>query len=320
MPTIIDTNIQRAADILKAGGLVAIPTETVYGLAANIYDENAIQKIFALKQRPLFNPLIVHIHALEQLPALVQELPSNARALAARFWPGSLTLILPKKQNIPDVITAGKDTVGIRMPHHPLALSLLRKLDFPLAAPSANPFTAISPTRPEHVKQYFDGRLQMVLDGGACRNGIESTIIGFDGDTPILYRLGAVAVADIEAVVGRVEVRNHKEVAPDAPGMLAKHYAPRTPTYLVDDVAQFIKDRKEQQIGAITFQHPTTSERAHIAKVLSARGDLQEAAARLYAILHELDSLSLDIIVAERLPDHGLGQSINDRLGRATKK
>ena len=126
MPTIIDTNIQRAADILKAGGLVAIPTETVYGLAANIYDENAIQKIFALKQRPLFNPLIVHIHALEQLPALVQELPPNARALAARFWPGSLTLILPKKQNITDIITAGKDTVGIRMPHLPLALSLLR--------------------------------------------------------------------------------------------------------------------------------------------------------------------------------------------------
>ncbi|MEO9890018.1 L-threonylcarbamoyladenylate synthase, partial [Nonlabens ulvanivorans] len=177
--TLVSKDILKAAEILKREELVAIPTETVYGLAGNIYSETAIKKIFEMKKRPFFNPLIVHIHSMEQVMELAVNFPDKAKELAQAFWPGSLTLILPKKNEVPDLITARKDTVGIRMPQHELTLELLRNLDFPVAAPSANPFTHISPTTAQHVKNYFDGSLEMVLDGGNCENGIESTIIGF---------------------------------------------------------------------------------------------------------------------------------------------
>ncbi|MFK7932368.1 MAG: L-threonylcarbamoyladenylate synthase [Saprospiraceae bacterium] len=317
--TIVTSDIQQASEILKRNNLVAIPTETVYGLAGNIYSETAIRKIFALKQRPLFNPLIVHIHSIAQLDNLVRYVPPKAKLLAERFWPGSLTLILPKQDSIPDLITAGKDTVGVRMPNHPLTLQLLKTLDFPLAAPSANPFTAISPTRPEHVKNYFNGKLKMVLDGGNCQNGIESTIVGFEVDTPVLYRLGSIAVEAIEEVVGSIEIKNKKEVAPNAPGMLERHYAPTTRTYLVDDVADFIRNFSDKKIGVLVFNQPPNISNIAALKILSPSGNLAEAAAKLYATLHELDKLDLDIIVAERFPNRGVGKSINDRLERATK-
>ncbi|MEM8907801.1 MAG: L-threonylcarbamoyladenylate synthase, partial [Bacteroidota bacterium] len=230
--TVISSAIAKASEILRNEDLVAIPTETVYGLAGNIYSELAIRKIFQLKQRPLYNPLIVHLPAVERLADIVSSVPEQARLLAEQFWPGPLTLVLKKKSIVPDLITAGKDTVAVRVPNHPLTLQLLEDLDFPLAAPSANPFGSISPTNPNHVKNYFDGQLRMILDGGACQKGIESTIIGFEKEQAILYRLGSIPVEEISKVIGPIQVKNKKEKAPNAPGMLSRHYAPRTPTYL----------------------------------------------------------------------------------------
>lgn len=317
--TIVSKDIVKAVNILNNNDVVAIPTETVYGLAGNIYSERAIRKIFEIKQRPLFNPLIVHIHSLEQVEEIVSEFPEKAKILAKAFWPGSLTLVLKEKSHIPDLITAGKDTVAIRMPNHPVTLSLLKALTFPLAAPSANPFGCISPTSALHVEGYFKNTIKMVLDGGNCKNGIESTIIGFENNNPVLYRLGSISIEEINAVIGEVKIKNKKEIAPDAPGMLARHYAPKTKTYLVKDVVSFVRDNSNKKIGVILFSDAILdSNMAHV-EVLSKSGDLKEAASKLYSTLHKLDTLDLDMIVAEFFPDYGLGKSINDRLFRATK-
>lgn len=318
--TIVSDDIKKAVEVLNDEDLVAIPTETVYGLAGNIFSKKAIKKIFELKQRPLFNPLIVHTYSIGQLDKFVSHMPDKAKKLAEAFWPGSLTLILKKKSSIPDLVTAGKDTVGIRIPNHPLTLSLLKELDFPLAAPSANPFGCISPTSPLHVKNYFHGKLSMVLDGGNCQNGIESTIIGFEDEEPVLYRLGSISIEEITAIVGLIEVKNKKEVAPDAPGMLSRHYAPETSTFLVDDIVPFVAQNVDKKIGVLRFDKGLDGANIEATEILSDKGDLKEAASNLYAALHKLDKLDLDIIVAEKFPDYGLGKSINDRLERATKK
>lgn len=317
--TIISSDIAKAIEILNNEDVVAIPTETVYGLAGNIYSEKAIRKIFEVKQRPLFNPLIVHIHAMEQIATMVRDFPEKAQLLAKAFWPGSLTLVLKKQLVIPDLITAGKDSVAIRMPNHPVALSLLRQLTFPLAAPSANPFNRISPTCSEHVENYFRDEIKMVLEGGTCVNGLESTIIGFENNEPIIYRLGSISIEDLESVVGTIKVNNKQENKPDAPGMLAKHYAPKTKTFLVTDVEEFIKNKKDKKIGILRFSNAMPlPDGIHVA-ILSRSGNLEEAAANLYNALHKLDNLNLDLIVAEAMPDRGLGKSINDRLERAAK-
>lgn len=317
--TIVSKDLSKAIEILSREELVAIPTETVYGLAGNIYSETAIKKIFEMKKRPFFNPLIVHIHSVEQVMELASEFPDKAQQLAQAFWPGSLTLILPKKSKVPDLITAGKDTVGIRMPNHSLTLELLRNLDFPLAAPSANPFTHISPTTALHVKNYFDGELEMVLDGGDCKNGIESTIVGFENGAPVVYRLGSISLEDIAAVIGSVALKNNKEQAPNAPGMLEKHYAPRTKTFLVPDITPFIAQYPDKKIGLLL--HSTLHQDYEVSQIiyLSKSGNLKETAANLYSAMHQMDQYDLDMIVAQRLPDHDLGTSINDRLERATK-
>ncbi|MGB5243350.1 MAG: L-threonylcarbamoyladenylate synthase [Lutimonas sp.] len=317
--TIISNNISEAVKILSNEDVVAIPTETVYGLAGNIYSEKAIRRIFEVKQRPLFNPLIVHVHSIEQLKEIVMDIPAKAQLLAEAFWPGSLTLILKKKPGIPEVITAGKETVAVRIPNHPVALKLLRELPFPLAAPSANPFNRISPTSAMHVESYFKDSIKMVLDGGECENGLESTIIGFEDNEPVLYRLGAISVEEIEKIVGKISIKNKQEKAPNAPGMLAKHYSPKTKTYLVDDVEKFIADHSDKAIGLICFSKPMAALHIKHVEVLSESGDLKEAASKLYSSLHKLDDLQLDMIVAQRLPDIGLGKSMNDRLERATK-
>ena len=248
--SIISKDIQKAVQLLTENQLVAIPTETVYGLAGNIFSEKAIKSIFSTKKRPFFNPLIVHIPSIDSLSDLVTHVPEKAKLLAAAFWPGSLTLVLKKSNKIPDLITAGKDTVAVRVPNHPITLALLKKLPFPLAAPSANPFGSISPTKPTHVENYFRNSIKMVLDGGSCANGIESTIIGFENEEPVIYRLGALPLEEIEAVVGAISIKNKKEEKPDAPGMLARHYAPKTSTFLVDNVAAEI----EKNIGNNDFK------------------------------------------------------------------
>lgn len=314
----ISTDISQAIELLSQEELVAIPTETVYGLAGNIYSKKAIQAIFTMKRRPLYNPLIVHVHDLKQVAQLTSSFPTKAQELAAAFWPGPLTLILPKSDKVPDLITAGKDSVGIRMPGHPLALELLSQLDFPLAAPSANPFTRISPTTAQHVAQYFTHELSLVLDGGPCTAGIESSIVGFIDEQPILYRLGSISQEDIEQVVGPVQLITSNNTAPQAPGMIDKHYAPQTRFVLTTDVEKSIQENHGLNIGLLVHDNSYYIDIQHV-EYLSKKGDLQEAATRLYAAMQRLDQLDLDVIIAQQFPDHGLGKSMNDRLRRAAK-
>ena len=315
----ISTDIVKAKEILENGELVAIPTETVYGLAGNIYSEKAIAKIFDTKKRPLYNPLIVHIASYKKLEEIAAEIPEKAKKLAQVFWPGSLTLVLKKQPNIPNSITAGKDTVAVRIPNHTLTLALLQTLDFPLAAPSANPFGSISPTTASHVASYFHNDLKMVLDGGNCTNGIESTIIGFENDEPILYRLGALSIEEIEHVIGKVKIKNQKNSEPNAPGMLDKHYAPKTKIIVVDDINAELEKYNDLKIGLLLFQKLPLKSTDFVIEILSGNGNLKEATSNLYAAMHKLDKYNLDIIIAEKFPDNGLGKSINDRLIRASK-
>lgn len=316
--SIISKDIDKAVQILSAEKLVAIPTETVYGLAGNIYSKKAINAIFETKKRPFFNPLIVHIASVEVLPEIVSYIPEKAKLLAKAFWPGPITLVLKKKNVIPDLITAGKDTVAVRIPNHETTLKLLKSLEFPLAAPSANPFGSISPTRAKHVEGYFRNKIEMVLDGGHCKKGIESTIIGFENDTPIIYRLGSTSIEAIEAVVGSVAIKNKKEVAPDAPGMLERHYAPSTKTILTNSVLETVKNYPNKRIGVLMFNTAIENTAVSVQIVLSKNKNMSEAASNLYSALHELDTQDLDVIIAERFPDSDLGKSINDRLQRAT--
>lgn len=315
----ISKEIDLAAAFLNQEEVIGFPTETVYGLAGNIFSEVAIRKIFSIKQRPFFNPLIVHIKDKSVLHQFVAELPPKALLLADAFWPGPLTLLLKKKSAVSDLITAGKETVAVRVPDHPVALALLRKLDFPLAAPSANPFGSISPTKAIHVEQYFNGKIPMVLDGGDCKSGIESTIVGFDNEEVVVYRLGAVSLDRIESVVGPVKIYIKNEVNPQAPGMLERHYAPRTRSILVDDAASEIEKYPSMKIGCLLFSASVANIPIDHQRVLSVAGNLDEAAANVYNALHELDAQNLDLIIMERMPDKGIGRSINDRLERATK-
>ncbi len=318
--SIISKDIQKAIALLTNEELVAIPTETVYGLAGNIFSEKAIKSIFETKKRPFFNPLIVHISSIDALENIVSEIPEKAKILAEAFWPGSMTLVLKKHKDIPDIITAGKDTVAVRIPNHPLTIALLEQLPFPLAAPSANPFNNISPTKPAHVERYFKNDIKMVLDGGSCKNGIESTIIGFENNEPIIYRLGALALEDIEAVVGTIFIKNKKEENPEAPGMLDKHYSPLTTTVLTTDITSEIIKHPNKKIGILAYNFSFKSDAISSEIILSKNSDLQEAASKLYDALHELDHQNLDIIIAEKLPEIGLGKSMNDRLQRAAFK
>ena len=316
MRNAITTDIAYCQELLKDNQLVAIPTETVYGLAANAFDTDAVSQIFKMKGRPRFNPLIVHIHDLKQLDDLATDIPNVAMKLAKAFWPGSLTLILPKQLSVPDIITAGKPTVGVRMPNHPMTLELLKGLPFPLAAPSANPFTRVSPTSAEHVAHYFGERIPAILDGGSCQVGLESTIIGFDGNTPVVYRKGGISIEAIEEVVGKVALLTKNNTAPQAPGMLVKHYSPSTRLIVSHSVLESVQKNQHLKLGVLTFDSSYKGENI-VLRMLSEEGDLKEAAKKLFSTLHELDALNLDLIIAEKFPETGLGKSINDRLHRA---
>ncbi|WP_439480178.1 L-threonylcarbamoyladenylate synthase [Chryseobacterium aquaticum] len=316
----ITKDISKGIEALYKNELVALPTETVYGLAGNAYNESAIKKIFELKKRPLYNPLIVHSHSTEQLKEVAKEIPEKAKILAEKFWPGSLTLVLKKQDHISDLVTAGKDTVAVRVPQHLMALALLEQLDFPLVAPSANPFGSISPTSAQHVWDYFQDKLPVILDGGNCSNGVESTIVGFRSDTVVLYRHGSVSVEEIEQVVGKIEMVIHDNETPDAPGMLSKHYAPKTPAILTDYIEEEVLKNIGKNIGVLVFKDQLKRNETIHQEILSPEGNLKEASKNLYAALHRLDAMKLDIIIAERLPDYGLGITLNDRLSRAMKR
>lgn len=316
----ITTNINKAKKVLEKNKLVAIPTETVYGLAGNAYNESALVDIFKLKNRPFYNPLIVHLHSASRISDVALNIPESAMVLAEKFWPGPLTLVLEKKSNISDLITAGKETVALRVPNHPLTLSLLEKLDFPLAAPSANPFGSISPTNANHVFNYFGEKLEVILDGGECEKGIESTIIGFENNQPILYRHGSIILEEIEKITGEIRSITNNEKNPNAPGMLSRHYAPSTDTYLTKNVFELVNHFKGKKIGILVFKNPINGKGILQNEILSKSGDLNEAARNLYAAMLRLDQNNLDVIIAERLPEFGLGKTMNDKLERATKK
>lgn len=315
----ITTNINKAITALTNEDIAAIPTETVYGLAGNIYSEIALNKIFTLKKRPFYNPLIVHLRSQEYLQEVALDVPQMAVRLAEAFWPGPLTLVLKKNPSISDLITAGKDTVAVRVPNHPLTLALLKELEFPLAAPSANPFGSVSPTTAEHVEFYFKNILEVILDGGACHRGIESTIIGFENNCPVLYRYGSISAEEIEKVIGNLNFKIKNEVNPNAPGMISKHYAPATKIYLTRNVPALVREFPGKKIGVLLFKNKIEDIPFLYQEILSPSEDLNEAAGNLYAALIRLDNLQLNLIIAELLPDKGLGKTINDRLGRAIK-
>jgi L-threonylcarbamoyladenylate synthase len=317
---VITTNLVSAVEALKNDEIVAIPTETVYGLAGNALSEIALKKIFALKKRPFNNPLILHIPDVSWLNELVTDVPDIALQLAEKFWPGPLTLVLKRKPHISDYITAGRDTVAIRIPNHPMALELLEKLDFPLAAPSANPFQSISPTCAQHVKDYFQQELRLILDGGSCANGIESTIIGFDEAGAVLLRHGSIPIHSIEQITGTLKYPMTNNINPEAPGMFSKHYAPKTPIYLTSaiDFDLELRLREGKCVGVLLFQEQELNIHVAQKEVLSSTGNAEEAARNLYAALQRLDQGKLDLILAQPAPATGLGISINDRLTRAT--
>jgi L-threonylcarbamoyladenylate synthase len=316
----ISTDIQLAAQFLNNEGIVGIPTETVYGLAANAFSERAILKIFDIKQRPTSNPLILHIKNYEELKNVGTDIPEMAHQLAKTFWPGPLTLLVKKQKQISNLVTADQNTVAVRVPNHPLTLELLHSIAFPLVAPSANPFTRISPTKAIHVDDYFDTKIDMVLDGGSCSAGVESTIVGFDQNQVIVYRLGAISIEEIEKITGNVTLLQSGHKKTTTPGMFKKHYAPTTKIILTSNIQQELNLWKDMKIGVLAFQQALQNVPLTQQKILSPEGDLKIATANLYNSLHELDSLNLDLIIAERFPDEGLGRTLNDRLTRATQK
>ena len=306
--------IKKASAIIKKGGLVAFPTETVYGLGASVFNPKAVARIFEVKNRPRFDPLIVHVANASQIKDLCR-LNKTAKKLIKRFWPGPLTLVLPKTQLIPYVVTAGLATVAVRMPSHPMAQKLIRLAGVPLAAPSANPFGYLSPTTAQQVREQVGKKIDMVLDGGKCSVGIESTIIGFEGNKIVLLRLGGVPVEEIEKVAGKIKMSTLAKNKPNAPGQLRGHYAPKTPLRVVKH--QKIKLDRNKRAGLLAFKFPPQKGLFKKIEVLSPRGDLKEAAANFFSCLYRLDKANLDIIYAETVPNVGLGRAIMDRLGKA---
>lgn len=319
-------HLERAARALRAGRLVGLPTETVYGMAGDALNTAALAAIFEIKRRPYFDPLIVHIAAPGDLDALCREVPGDARRLMEAFWPGPLTLVLPKAARVPDLATAGLDTVAVRMPAHPVARALLQAAGIPLAAPSANPFGGLSPTTAAHVADAFacddTGHLDCILDGGPCAVGVESTVVGWDHGQPVLLRAGGVSRDALEDVLGTslgrpalTEGSPHGPVA--SPGALPWHYAPRTPLGLAGTSAP---PSGADLRGLVWFgPDPAPAGYARVEN-LSERGDVREAAANLFAALHRLDAAGLDRIDARLVPETGLGAAVNERLRKAAAK
>lgn len=311
----MQNELKKAIKLLKEGEIVAVPTETVYGLAGNALNENAVARIFEVKNRPSFDPLIVHTDSIEKVMNYVADFPPMAVRLAQQFWAGPLTLLLPKKKIIPDLVTSGLPTVAIRIPRHPLTLALLKELDFPLAAPSANPFGYISPTTAEHVRQSLGEQVPLILDGGPCQIGLESTIVGFPNNIPTIYRKGGISVEDIERVVGKVVVMEKSTSHPAAPGMLVRHYAPKAAMYL-GNIESLLATHNSPTTVVLSFQRHYEAVPRERQFILSPKGNLTEAAQNFFAILRQIDRMNPSVILAELLPEEGLGRAINDRLRR----
>lgn len=318
--TIVCERIATAAEMLRNGGLVAFPTETVYGLGADATNPDSVARIFEAKGRPAFDPLIVHVADSDAAAHQVVEFSDVARRLANAFWPGPLTLVMPKLPHIPDLVTAGLPGVGIRVPGHPMALELIRQAGCPVAAPSANRFGQISPTTAQHVLAGLSGRIDAVLDGGSCAVGIESTVLSLMTSQPVILRPGGIPQEDIEAVIGPIHRATVNpaldNAAQPAPGMLSRHYAPRTTMMTIDEGTTAVP-RPDQRCGLLTYG--PLPDAAGFARVeqLAESGCLRACATNLFAALRSLDAQNLDVIIARRFPARGLGIALNDRLRRA---
>lgn len=309
------TDTALAAQLLRAGKLVGIPTETVYGLAANALDPLAVASIFEAKKRPAFDPLIVHLANFSQVCNYCHQVPDVAYRLAEVFSPGPLTYILPKKSIIPDLVSSGHPTVGIRIPNHPLALELLHQLDFPLAAPSANPFGYVSPTTAQHVTDQLGDAVAHVLDGGPCAVGLESTIIDLSGHQPKVLRLGGLSIEALETALGQKLQVQRSSSNPKAPGMLVKHYAPGVRMSWEEEAPAVLPAKTAR----LRFSSPLPDLPLQQQWILSPERSLALAASRLFATLRKMDRADLDLILVERFPEIGLGMAINDRLSRAVQ-
>ena len=320
MKSILSTDIHQAVELLKKGKLVAIPTETVYGLAANMWNEEAIKLVFSTKERPLTNPLIVHIASMEQLAEITTDIPEKINWLIKHFWPGPLTVLFPKKSNISDTITAGSPLVAVRMPNHRMTLELIKVCGFPLVAPSANPANQISPTTAQHVEKYFKNKIDMILDGGACSQGIESTIVSWEHDKVIIHREGSLSRERINSVLGGEFTENKQTKSITSPGQFTKHYAPNKPLYLCQNVNDFIDEFENKPVGIITFDQFPKGFNNAVVRILAPNQSYALAMKNLYKTLHELDELPVESILCEWIPNEFEGKGINDRLKRAATK
>ena len=310
-----EENIRISAEIIRTGGLVAFPTETVYGLGADALNPVASAAIFEAKKRPFFDPLIVHIAELSEVERVAQNVESKVFKLMEKFWPGPLTIVLEKKETVPDIITSGFPTVAVRMPVHHAARELIRAAGTPIAAPSANRFGCLSPTTAEHVYSQLGDSVDIILDGGPCSIGIESTIIKLINNRIYLLRPGGIPPEEIENFTGEILLTEQPKGNPEVPGQLPYHYSPDKQVILTDKITGF-----EARSGYLFFKKPDITYPENRTRILSENGDLREAAANLFSHLHRLDMLDIDKIYAERVEGSGLGVAIMDRLKKASMK
>lgn len=313
-----DAELREAATALQNGAIVAIPTETVYGLAASIWDQKALARVFEVKNRPSFDPLIVHVLGPEDAGLIGEMDVPFAREMARRFWPGPLTMVLPKKPDVPHLATAGLETVGVRSPSHPIARRIIELAGVPLAAPSANPFAYLSPTRAEHVQSQLGDKVDYLVDGGPCPVGVESTVLDLSAQPAMVLRPGAVSFEELARVLPNLEMLGRHSDSPRAPGQLPVHYAPRKPLFIAE--SGMLPDAAAA-LGAIAIAFGAASAEAaqksgKFKRVLdlSPDEDASEAATKLFQLLHELDRSDAPQIWAELLPERGIGRAVNDRL------
>lgn len=310
--------IKLAAEIIKNGGLVAFPTETVYGLGADGLNPIAVAKIFEVKKRPTFNPLILHVSQKEWLNRFSIYNDERIDYLINKFWPGPLTLVLPKTDEVPDIVTSGNSTVAVRMPNHKVALELIERSNTPIAAPSANLFGHLSPTQAEHVKKSLGDKVDLILDGGNSKIGVESTIIQFYEGEFFLLRPGGLSKEEIEKEIGLINTSKLKTNRPTAPGMLPYHYSPTKPLLFLNE--KNLKQHKNKKIGVLFFKEISIDFNFASIKILSQSGNLKEAAANLFKYLHDFEKEDIDLILVEPIKEEGLGLAIMDRLKKASHR
>lgn len=305
--------LKRAGSIIREGGLVVFPTETVYGLGANAFDKDAVSKIFDVKKRPRLDPLIVHIANLKDIKRLCLKVGEKVELLIRRYWPGPLTLVLQKSSAIPDIVTAGLENVAIRMPSHPIALRFIKEAGVPIAAPSANLFGHLSPTTTQDIQEEIKEEVDLIIDGGRCLIGVESTVLELE-TKPVILRPGGLPIEEIEQEIGKVTLLTLTK-RPRSPGQLSHHYSPRTPLKLLKNDRFDIP--RNLRVGLLALKQPREDVPFKRIEVLSKAGDLREATSNLFPCLHRLDRAGLDIIYAEPVPEIGLGIAIMDRLRKA---